>query len=373
MWRFITSKIMLSVMLLAGVISCRKPQHDDNTPADNFDRTALLSNIGNNIIIENYGVLKAGVDSLYDLALLFNSTADLNNLQLLRNCFVNSYQSWMHCSVFEFGPAADVGLRLSVNTFPLDTSGVNANIANGTWDFTDAGNADAIGFPALDFLLYGSSGNDNDVITAFQNSQSRKNYLLDVVTDLQNKINGTYNGWLASDGNYINSFMTSTSLSSGGSISNLVNQLNFDYEVLKNARVGIPLGKKTLNVAMPSKCEAVYSGISLSLAVEQVKAIKNIFTGTSRAGVKGKGFDDYLDDLQAQTNGTALSVAIKNKLDEIITALQNIPGPLSDAVVNNTTTVDYAYTKLMQGLVLLKTDFPSALGVLITYGDNDGD
>jgi hypothetical protein len=31
------------------------------------------------------------------------------------------------------------------------------------------------------------------------------------------------------------------------------------------------------------------------------------------------------------------------------------------------------YQKIVQGLVLLKTELPSALGILITYQDADGD
>jgi hypothetical protein len=46
---------------------------------------------------------------------------------------------------------------------------------------------------------------------------------------------------------------------------------------------------------------------------------------------------------------------------------------LANAVVNNSSPVNTAYLKIVQALVLLKTDMPSALGILITYQDNDGD
>ena len=42
-------------------------------------------------------------------------------------------------------------------------------------------------------------------------------------------------------------------------------------------------------------------------------------------------------------------------------------------IQTNKTQVDNAYEKLQQLVPLLKVDLTSALGVLITYADNDGD
>jgi hypothetical protein len=70
---------------------------------------------------------------------------------------------------------------------------------------------------------------------------------------------------------------------------------------------------------------------------------------------------------------TLAHTAIVSKFSEIITAMQAVPGPLSQAVVNNAPAVETVYQKIVQGLVLLKTEMPSALGILITYQDADGD
>ena len=83
--------------------------------------------------------------------------------------------------------------------------------------------------------------------------------------------------------------------------------------------------------------------------------------------------DDYLTYLSSETNGTSLAIAINNKFSEIKTSLSAINGPLSDAVLNDAATVNIAYTKILEGLILLKTEMPSALSILITYSDNDGD
>lgn len=370
-------KFLIFLFIGFGLLSCKKNKPDDKDLfVDNFNRSALLNNMGTNLIIENYRVLKNGIDSLELFAVQFNSVTDQTNLTLLRNQYFEVYNRWLSCSVYEFGPAMTVGLRLGLNTFPCDTTKINSNIASGTWDLSTAANSDAIGLNAIDFLLFGSVSNDNLLLNYFTldvNASNRKNYLNAVIDDIQSRVDYAYNGWLPSGGNYINTFVNSTSTSAGSSLSFLVNQLNYDYEILKNARIGIPLGKRTLNIPLPEKCEALYSAQSINLAIEHVNGIENVFRGRSRYGVDGVGLDDYLDYLSAESNGTALSVAINNKFNEIRTALASINGPLSDAVINDATTVNIAYTKILEGLILLKTEMPSALSILITYADNDGD
>ena len=47
--------------------------------------------------------------------------------------------------------------------------------------------------------------------------------------------------------------------------------------------------------------------------------------------------------------------------------------PLSQGVQGNTAPIEAAYNEIQKLVVLLKTDMPSAMGILITYVDNDGD
>ncbi len=51
--------------------------------------------------------------------------------------------------------------------------------------------------------------------------------------------------------------------------------------------------------------------------------------------------------------------------------MQAVPDPLSNSIVNSQAVVNAAYLEIQKLVVLLKTDMPSSLGVLITYEDND--
>lgn len=359
--------------LVAGllVLSSCNPEGNNNV---NFDRTAMLENIGSNIIIANYTDLSNKLDLLQQATLDFNAAPNNAKLIELQAAFKNAYLSWQKCSAFEYGPAMQVSLRMSVNTFPTDSVQIQNNITSGSYNLEAANNIDARGFPALDYLLHKRNGNNAEVLERFTtnvDAQVWKDYLTDLVDDTKSVVEAVKNDWEPTSGNYLATFISNDGTDVGSSLGELVNQLNYDYEQLKNARIGIPVGKQTLGIALPEKCEAYYAGYSVELAIEQITAIKNLYLGAGDAD--GVGLDEYLIALDAKHGSGQLSDAIKTQLDLATAALQNVPDPLSETTVSNQTIVNTAYTEIQKGVVLLKTDMPSALSVLITYQDGDGD
>jgi len=355
------------------ISSCKKKEDEEPEIENLFNKSGMLSNIGNNIIIPQYEMLKNKLDSLYQLCLDFNSNTNLGGLNTLRSHFHETYKSYQWVSTFEFAQAEIDILRANLNTFPCDTTQVNSNISSGVYDLNTVSNIDAKGFPAIDFLLYRSNQNDTYILSVFNSSVTAKAYLLDIINEMKSKVTVVYNSWKSDGGNYVSTFQSNTGSDVGGSIGMLVNQLNFDFEILKNARIGIPLGKQTLGIPLPEKVEAYYSGISLDLILHHIQNIENIYLGRSKQGDDGLGLDDYLAHINARYGAGSLNDAIKNKFNTAKSKLLLIPSPLSQAVVGNSAIVDNAYAELQQLIVLLKVDMPSALGVLITYQDNDGD
>jgi predicted lipoprotein len=188
--------------------------------------------------------------------------------------------------------------------------------------------------------------------------------------DMSDKINNVLQNWNSA---YRTTFINSLGTDVGSSIGFLVNQINYELDYLKNAKIGIPLGKKTLGTPMPSNCEAYYGGQSVEYALKTLQAIENLYLGRSAAGINGKGFDDYLNHLNIKYGETTLDAAIQAQFGVAKSKLSAIQNPLSEKVNTNAAVVDAAYTELVKLLVLLKTDMPSNLGVVITYQDGDGD
>lgn len=347
------------------VAACDK---DGGSGQVNFDRSKMLQDLADQVILPSYSELKTQADGLNTALAAFEATPDSASLVALQNAFKETYIVWQDCAAFEFGPAMDVALRNSVNIFPTDTTQIEYNISLGGYDLATASNVDAKGFPAVDYLLF---ANDiNTTVAAFQ-SADRMQYLQDVVGEIVQKITQVQSAWQNS---YATTFVESDGNDVGSSLGLLVNQLNYQWELIKNPKIGIPLGKKSLGQALPEKVEAYYSGISAELAFRNAAAIERLYLGTNyTTGADATGLDEYIQAVGANYNGQPLDEAISGQLAAAVAAISAVPDPLSATVLSNPTIVDAAYIELQKTVVLLKTDMPSALGVLITYQDNDGD
>lgn len=357
--------ISISAIFLFG---CKKNKEEDPDETETFDKSELLTNYADNIIIPAYSAYKIKVDSLEIVVADFLTNKTVSNLTKVKEKFIGAYISYQSVSTFEFGPAESVYHRTSCNTFPCDTAQIKTNIQSGTYDLNAANNIDAKAYPALDYLLFGNGKTEQQIVDDFSidvNATSRCNYLTTIVSELKTKATSIVSQWNSS---YRASFISSNGSDIGSSIGLLVNQLNQDFEITKNYRVGIPLGKKTLGIILPEKCEAYYSKKSLTLLKKQIESVEKIYSGNG-----GKGFDDYLSHLNAEYNGGSLNTTITNQFVVVKQKIDLIPETLDNSIINNSAPVEAAYTELQRLVVLLKADMPSALGIVITYQDTDGD
>ncbi len=359
---------MAALMVMAG-IGCNDRK---NEPLE-YDRSALVTNVSDGIIVPAYADLLAKLDSLKAHQAIFRAEPFVHRLNQLQFAYMDAWISWKQCSAFEFGPAASVSLRSALNTFPTDTTQIKLNVNAGSWDLNLASNTDARGFPAMDFMLYGL-GNDNyDILARYiapADSAHLQAYLGALVADMHGLVAGVHNQWTSS---YGQTFKASLGTDVGSSTSLLVNELNRDLEIVKTASIGIPLGKQTFDTPLPDKVEAPYSNSSVNLAVVELFGLERLYLGHNRTGVDGYGMAYALDALDARYNGGPLSQAIANQFVVAEDAVTVIPEPLSAAVVSDRLLVETAYNEIQKLVILLKTDMASALSILITYTDADGD
>jgi predicted lipoprotein len=340
----------------------------------------VLLNIGNNIILPGYQSLATAVNALDSSIVDFNASPNSTKLTNVQTIFKAAYTAWESVSEYNyFGPASTIEPTLpSLNIFRTNTTVIESNISSGTYTINTFANSAAKGFPALDYLLFGT---DNATLlsnyTTASTAANRQQYLATVSADIKTSVNTVLNGWSAGGGNYINTFVTGTGNSVSSSLGLLLNSLDQDFEILKNDCLGIPLGKIPVGSSSPlapTEVEAYYSGISLQLAIAQLKTVQGIYLGTAANG-NGLGLNTYLTQVEQKNglryNGGLLSDTIKTTFNTAIAQLQAIPVPLSANLGN--ANVSAAFTSCQQLIALLKTDMPSDLGVLISYGDNDGD
>ncbi|NQV52802.1 MAG: imelysin family protein [Flavobacteriales bacterium] len=329
-----------------------KPQEED------FDRSAMFQNLASNVILPAYNSFAEKLTSFQLAFDAYKGEASASNLEVLRSAFDQAYLSWQQCAPYEFGPAANVGLRLTINTFPADTDRVHTLVGMEDYDLALSTNSAAKGLPALDFVLY--QLNPDRLGDALVQEFIQRNLTL-----MSLALTSVEADWKDA---YQDEFQTNLGSDVGSSLGSFVNAINQDFEVLKNANVGIPLGKKTLGVIQPEKVEALFSAQSIPLLIQHLESLKAAFNGNT-----GLGLDDHLDALDATYGTQSLSDAIQMGFDVAIASAEAIDGKLFDAIEQTPSQVEDLHTKLQSLVVLLKTDMPSQLGVQITYQDNDGD
>ena len=357
-------------------------QKDDNSCLyEDYDKLSLLTNLADNYIIPSLDAYKSKIVSLNIHVDSFIENPNISNLTLLRTNWEDALLNWQDIGFLDFGPSENILLRKQTNTFPIDTAVLNNSISTTEWNLDYVSSYDSKGLQALDYLLFKPGHTDNELITYFQNNTNAKNYLKALTEDLNQNINYVTNEWITYREDFINDFEVTTSNlstnSQGSSISNIINALCLHYEFyVRRGKVGLPLGvfNGFSQLELPELVECYYSGKSTQNLVRSVNSLRKYVTGSSYLNNdNGLGLDDYMDFVNAEQNSQQLSTVIDNQFLTILEVLNNINGPLSEEIINNKSQITQTYQELQQLVPYMKVDMTSALGVLITYQDNDGD
>jgi predicted lipoprotein len=222
-------------------------------------------------------------------------------------------------------------------------------------------------------MLHGLGADDAAILSRYQgaaDSAGLQTYLTALVADIHAQISSIHSQW---NGSYLTTFKASLGTDVGSSTSFVVNETNRDLEVIKTASLGIPLGKQTFDTPLPEKVEGLYGELSKPLMQAHLAGLEVMFEGQVAGASDRYGLREALNAVEAEYNGGNLGDAIHAQFQAAKAALAALPEPLSDAVVSNRAPVEAAYTEIQKLVVLMKTDMASALSILITYQDSDGD
>lgn len=357
-------KNIFSASLVFGIlltVGCT-PEEDRNN-SDGFDQKGMLVNMRSNVIAPAYASMYTSLSALEGTANAFVSTPNESNLGNLQDAFVTAYTNYQSVSSFDFGPAADVVYRGVMNTYPANHDIIEDNITAGDYNLDAAGNIAANGLPALDYLLFSQSTQTTiDLFSMDAKKDDRAEYLLAVINQMKVLTQNISEDW---NTGYGDAFEQNTGTGIGSGISLLINAMVQDYErYIRDGKVGIPAGVRSLGVTFPEKVEGYHAVMSNQLLIASLNAYQEAFNGKD-----GLGLDDYL----TQSSASNVQSDINLQLQTAIQQTKDLANPMAIAVDANAAEVKALYETLQQALVMLKVDMPSALSVLITYQDSDGD
>lgn len=350
------------------------PDPDPPVSVD-FQRGPMLANWADNIIIPSYESFSAELQALVDAYNSFKADANESNLLALRSAWEEAYLSWQWVSMFEIGPAEQVGFRLNMNTYPTDVDLVEDHVVSGTYDLSLSSNRDTKGFPALDYLINGLAETDSEIVSKFTAPASNEayfNYMDDVFDDMQSLTSQVLSDWQQG---YRDTFVSNDGTSSTASVDRFVNDYIFYYEkFLRAGKMGIPLGVFT-GIKVPGNVEAFHKGdFSNTLFLEGLRAVQDFFNGKHFGSTTtGESLASYLRALNTLKDGAELDELINDQFDSARSMVGSLDTFLTELDNNPPTDMLLAYDEVQRAVPLLKVDMVSAMSISIDFVDADGD
>lgn len=367
----------LLMLIVAGCKS--KKDKDFPRPADGFDRKAMLANFADNIIKPGYVSFKSSFDLMKAKSGSFLSAPDAVLLQQFRAVWKNAYIELQKVEMFEIGPADAVMLRSNFNIYPFNIKQAEANINSGTYNLDEAGQIAAKGFPALDYFLNGSGADDASIVAWFSDpvkGASRRKYVSDIIAHMDQKLNFVVSRW---HGAYRDEFVNNTGTDASSSTAKLVNAYILGYErFVRSGKIGIPSGimGSSLTTPSPEKVEAYYKkDLSRELALTAQQAILDFYRGKSFTSAStGPSFKTYFSALGTKgTNGRLMADILDEQMEKAIIKLNAVQPDLSQQIQDDRNKMISVFEEMQPAVRYLKLDMTSAMGISISYTDNDGD
>ena len=377
-------KFLNCFILTLIFVSCSKENgSSDKQNSVEFDRSTVLVNLADNIIIPNYNAFQEKMNALESSSEKFISELDSENTPTnyddLHNKWVEAYMSWQKIEIYDIGKSEEIYFKSKMNTYPADYSRIENNISTGTYDIENPNNYSCQGFPTIDYMIHGIDENKEKIILKYKENEKYGAYLEDIVKKMNENTTEVVSSWTSFRSTFINSYEnTATSM-----FNMLTNDFVYYFEKgLRTNKIGIASGVFS-DEKLPNKIEAYYSTlnsfepISKKLLIEALNSVENFFIGKSHDGLStGSSFKTYLDYLKSNNSGeddTDLSLTITTKIETARNTINNLDDNFIDQINNDNIKMLQAFDALQVIVVHLKVDMLQAFNVAVDYVDADGD
>ncbi len=363
--------ILLTVILIASCVET--PGEGTSMLTDNFDRKEMLEFWAEEIILPAFSNYQDYLTSLSDQATVFYSDPSLNSLESFRSSWLEAYLAWQEVSMFEIGKAEEIGLRNFTNIYPADPELIFDNINSGNnFNLDLPSNFPAQGFPALDYLLFGSADTDLNIIDVI-NTPETMEYVVTLIDRLNTLTSEVQSDWELS---FKDEFINNSGSSGTASTDKMVNDFLFYYEkFLRAAKVGMPAGVFSGNIET-NLVEGKYSGVySKQLLQRGFSSVQDFFNGVSFDGqATGNSLSQYLTDIHISNNTDFdFSESINVQWDVATESISDLQDNFQNQIIEDNNKMLTVYDELNKAVRILKVDMMQALNIQVDFVDADGD
>lgn len=371
------SLLIILVGLSFGIVACSSDDSEEIAETtNNFDRSQMLINWADNLIIPSYKNFVDETNGLKAASDAFVAETNQENLNFLRAEWEDAYIAWQNVEIYDIGPARDVVMRSFINTYPTNAGNINNLIESQNYNLFDPNLNDEQGFPALDYMLFGLAENDAELLVLYDNDsngEKYRQYLSDVVNRINSLGNQVLENW---QNGYRDVFVQNSGSSANSSTNRMANVFMEFYEVrLRNGKIGFPAGVYSGGEPQPGRVEALYKrDLSKTLVLEALNAHQNFFNGNAvDANTSAESFADYLNFLNTLKNGESLTSLINAQYDATQENINNLDNSFYNQINTNNDAMLEVFESLQDNVVFLKSDMFSALSIALEFDSGDGD
>ena len=368
---------LLSIFSIFLIIACSSESDENPNQVADFDRSSILKNYAENIIIPRYNDFKLTLDNLKSSVDSYVAYPMVSTYDDMHNDWVEAYKKWQHVEMFNIGKAEEIMYFNTINTYPVDELRINENISSKKYELSNANDWSSQGLSGVDYMLHGIEDNKEKIIQKYVDDANYGDYLKNLLVIMTSNTDDIVQDWPT----YKDTFVQSSGNSNSSSLNMITNDFVYYFEKgLRANKIGIPAGVYSGGNTLPSKVEAYYSSknsfqdISKDLAKEAVIASENLFLGKSSNGVNGPSLKTYLDYIyNSDVNKENLSPIISSNFQKAKEEIDLLDSNFINQTNNDKRKMLNAFDKLQVIVVNMKTDMLSLLSIQVDYIDADGD
>lgn len=368
---------------------------------DGFDRGALLSNLGENVLLPTYESFALNIAELvtesqnYCDAL---ATADeATAREAAQDAWKTAMISWQMAEVMQIGlaDAGDRGLHDLIYSWPVTSACavdqavmIRLNDPAG-YDFP-ASLSNRRGLNSLEYLLFyedlesvctaATQPDGWDVLSDEERRAARCGYVQAAAADLAVQSAALVQAWQPEGGNFVGELTAAGNgsqrfVSQEEALNELFAALFYIDTVTKDQKLAEPAGMainacNVVDEPCLDELESRYAYHSKENIAANIHGFRMLFQGQSGAGEDGSGFDDLL----TARDRADLAQKMEEALTTAAAAVDGMPGSLLDALQSDYSSVTAAHAAVKGITDPLKTEVPGVLDLEIPTeagGDND--
>ena len=343
-----------------------------------FDNQAMLESLGSEVIIPSYASFAQETAALVSMATAFCDAPTTSSLKNLQSQWKRARVAWKQMDVIEFGPYVDQPWRLGpkIDSWPVREDTVEDNLASEeplSLERVRTLGASSRGLPVMEYLIFDAGGVDAALAKfADANGAQRCNYTTALAEDLDANAQAMVQAWSHDGDDYLGALVASgeagTPFMSVREASNeIVNRMIFLAENVMQLKLGQPLGLESGGEPEPGQVESRYSDHSLEDILANLDGLENLYRG--RFGEhRGIGVQRWVRWYNPDVDRRVVASMLKARW-----AVEDIPEPLSRAVVEHGDAVQAAYDQVRELRNTLGVDMINALAGSVSFNDTDGD